>query len=158
MIDTSKYNLVKIDENRYDDTNVFSQTFHDEDNHVSYVRVTWDPDKMSWNTIDFLNLASKLLNNMLPGICKLEITDNSYECLMFDDDDIRYHMAKEVNPIVNKTLSEVVDDLDKILLEVDDREEAYEKVISTTVDRLTNNEELKSKIKEVYKDYLNKEL
>lgn len=147
-MDTSKYNFKKLEESNED--GVFSQKFYDEDKHVSYSRMTWLIDLNEDEKSALLSVLDlpKVVSNVLPNVIKYEINDNSYEILSFSDDDMEFNsrklMSKILEPYSNELISAAMKG-DRIW---------YNKVLS----QLSEDEEYIKALKEIYKDYLDKEL
>lgn len=141
-MDTKKYNLVLTKETNTDYT--FAQEFYDSDKHVKYYRVTWDSENndISGSSMRLVAILLKAISNTLPNVVKYEIGDSYYETLGFDDEDLRFKTNMLIRPIISRKLTEILDDtnLEDAILSI------YE------------DEEFISAVKDVYKDYLDKEV
>lgn len=141
-MDTKKYNLVLIKETNTDYT--FAQEFYDSDKHVKYYRVTWDSENndILSNSMKLVTTSLKSISNILPNVIKYEIGDSYYETLGFDDEDLRFRTNMLIRPIISKKLTEILDDVN----------------LEDAIISVYKDEEFISAVKEVYKDYLDKEV
>ena len=141
-MDTKKYNLVLIKETNTDYT--FAQEFYDSDKHVRYYRATWDSDNTDIlsNSMKLVTTSLKSISNILPNVIKYEIGDSYYETLGFDDEDLRCKTNMLIRPIISKKLTEILDDVN----------------LEDAIMSVYKDEEFISAVKEVYKDYLDKEV
>lgn len=141
-MDTKKYNLVLIKETNTDYT--FAQEFYDSDKHVRYYRVTWDSENndILSNSMKLVTTSLKSISNILPNVIKYEIGDSYYETLGFDNEDLRFKTNMLIRPIISKKLTEVLDDVN----------------LEDAIISVYKDEEFISAVKEVYKDYLDKEV
>lgn len=141
-MDTKKYNLVLIKETNTDYT--FAQEFYDSDKHVKYYRVTWDSENndILSNSMKLVTTSLKAISNILPNVIKYEIGDSYYETLGFDDEDLRFKNNMLIRPIISKKLTDILDDVS----------------LEDAIISIYKDEEFISAVKEVYKDYLDKEV
>lgn len=141
-MDTKKYNLVLVKETNTDYT--FAQEFYDSDKHVKYYRVTWDSENndILSNSMKLVTTSLKAISNILPNVIKYEIGDSYYETLGFDDEDLRFKNNMLIRPIISKKLTEILDDTN----------------LEDAIISIYKDEEFISAVKEVYKDYLDKEV
>lgn len=141
-MDTKKYNLVLIKGTNTDYT--FAQEFYDSDKHVRYYRVTWDSENndILSNSMKLVTTSLKSISNILPNVIKYEIGDSYYETLGFDDEDLRFKTNMLIRPIISKKLTEILDDVN----------------LEDAIMSVYKDEEFISAVKEVYKDYLDKEV
>lgn len=141
-MDTKKYNLVLVKETNTDYT--FAQEFYDSDKHVKYYRVTWDSENndVLSNSMRLVTTSLRSISNILPNVIKYEIGDSYYETLGFDDEDLRFKTNMLIRPIISKKLTEVLDDVN----------------LEDAIISVYKDEEFISAVKEVYKDYLDKEV
>lgn len=141
-MDTKKYNLVLVKETNTDYT--FAQEFYDSDKHVKYYRVTWDSENndILSNSMKLVTTSLRSISNILPNVIKYEIGDSYYETLGFDDEDLRFKTNMLIRPIISKKLTEILDDVN----------------LEDAIISVYKDEEFISAVKEVYKDYLDKEV
>lgn len=142
-MDTKKYNLVLTKETNTDHT--FTQEFYDPDKHVRYCRVTWNSEfsnMLGSSSIRLMTCLLKATSNILPNIIKIEIGNSYYETLVFDDEDIRFRTNMLIRPIISRKLTEILDDVN----------------LEDAITSIYEDEEFINAVKEVYKDYLDKEL
>lgn len=141
-MDTKKYNLVLIKETNTDYT--FAQEFYDSDKHVKYYRVTWDSENndILSNSMKLVTTSLKSISNILPNVIKYEIGDSYYETLGFYDEDLRFKNNMLIRPIISKKLTDILDDVN----------------LEDAIMSIYKDEEFISAVKEVYKDYLDKEV
>lgn len=141
-MDTKKYNLVLVKETNTDYT--FAQEFYDSDKHVKYYRVTWDSENndVLSNSMRLVTTSLRSISNILPNVIKYEIGDSYYETLGFDDEDLRFKTNMLIRPIISKKLTEILDDTN----------------LEDAIISVYKDEEFISAVKEVYKDYLDKEV
>lgn len=141
-MNTKKYNLVLVKETNTDYT--FAQEFYDSDKHVKYYRVTWDSENndVLSNSMRLVTTSLKSISNILPNVIKYEIGDSYYETLGFDDEDLRFKTNMLIRPIISKKLTEILDDVN----------------LEDAIISVYKDEEFISAVKEVYKDYLDKEV
>ena len=141
-MDTKKYNLVLIKETNTDYT--FAQEFYDSDKHVKYYRVTWGSENndILSNSMKLVTTSLKAISNILPNVIKYEIGDSYYETLGFDDEDLRFKNNMLIRPIISKKLTDILDDVN----------------LEDAIISIYKDEEFISAVKEVYKDYLDKEV
>lgn len=141
-MDTKKYNLVLVKETNTDYT--FAQEFYDSDKHVKYYRVTWDSENndVLSNSMRLVTTSLRSISNILPNVIKYGIGDSYYETLGFDDEDLRFKTNMLIRPIISKKLTEILDDVN----------------LEDAIISIYKDEEFISAVKEVYKDYLDKEV
>ena len=153
-MDTSRYNFKKLNESNND--GIFHQEFIDDDKHVKYIRVTWDPSDISKEELDvalgILFDSLEIATRILPNVVKSEVGDNYYELLTFSDDDIEFNSNKLLPKIIKKAImsnSEILGDYGNI---------NYFKELNKVIRSLPEIPEYSEAIKEIYKNYIDKEL
>lgn len=136
-MDTKKYNLVLVKETNTDYT--FAQEFYDSDKHVK-----WDSENndVLSNSMRLVTTSLRSISNILPNVIKYEIGDSYYETLGFDDEDLRFKTNMLIRPIISKKLTEILDDTN----------------LEDAIISIYEEEEFINAVREVYKDYLDKEV
>lgn len=120
--------------------------------NVAYNRLAWT-NSFKKDELDLLRkiLFSQVefLSKVLPNVVKVEMGDNHMEALYFDNDDIEFNLIAVLNPILTRLVGNRL-----TIRNLMDNEDDY----NEAMDILLDDEEYISAVKNVYKEFLDKEL
>lgn len=153
-MDVSKYKEGMELVSSSEENGVLTQEFYNPIHHVKYNRVAWGGSNIKDEDIKLIkelcSSSVKFLSEVLPNAARLEIGDSYMESLYFEDDDTVFNSKVKLHGLLYKL------GLKKrltVMNLVDNETDYY-----NAVNELTSNEEYINLLKEIYKNYLNKEL